>query len=453
MSIFSRLKGNYSPASSRVEPVIKADTQVPNFVEPPMFFGINPGLLSGGTTFSGVVVTPSTAMKSSTVYTCVTTIASSIAKMPLKVQALHETGGWIDAPYHPLSDLFSRPNSRDKSWFQFLNNNLIQYLLFGNAYLAIIRGRDGRPSELIGLDSGQVSVSEAQNGDRVYHATSKQFVGKKTSKANEDINGPSRTIFQDDMIHLVGSNLNNNIIGQSPVTLAAEVIGIDLAIQETRAGAFRNGVSLQYIIKTSGRYKPEQLQALRENLMKGIAGTANTGVGPALPPEVDLIPMNLSPRDLMLPEMGEESKRNVAMLWNFPPHKLGLDDKDAAASIEQKERTYISETLEPITKQFEQIVNDLLLVGDDKKHYRIKFDDTQLVMPVYKDRVDAGVKAVVSGLLSPNEWRADEGRPGYEGGDTIMRPLNTGAVGEKDGSETTPAGEMPTDNEVESEES
>lgn len=451
MSIFSRLKGNYSPSPSRIEPVVKVDTQVPNFVESPMFFGINPGLLSGGTTFSGVVVTPSTAMKSNTVYTCVTTIASSIAKMPLKVQALHEKGGWIDAPYHPLSGLFNHPNSRDKSWFQFFNNNLIQYLLFGNAYLAIIRGRDGRPEELIGLDSGQVTVSEALNGDRVYSASSRQFIGKKTSITKED--GPTRTILQDDMIHLIGSNLNNNIIGQSPVTLAAEVIGIDLAIQETRAGAFRNGVSIQYIIKTAGRYKPEQLQALRENLIKGIAGTANTGVGPALPPDVDLIPMNLSPRDLMLPEMGEESKRNVAMLWNFPPHKLGLDDKDAAASIEQKERTYISETLEPITRQFEQIANDLLLVGDDKKHYRIKFDDTQLVMPVYKDRVDAGSKAVITGLISPNEWRGREGLPGYEGGDTIMRPLNTGAVGEKDGSETEEAGEIPTDNEVESEES
>lgn len=416
-----------------------------------MYFGINPGLLSGGTTFSGAVVTPSTAMKSNTVYTCVTTIASSISKMPLKVQRKDTNGGWTDTENHPLALVIGRPNSRDKSWYQFLNNNLIQYLLFGNAYIAIIRGRDGRPEELIGLDSGQVSVSEAQNGDRVYNASSKQFLDKKTSITKET--GPTRTILQDDMIHLLGPNLNNNIIGQSPITLASEVIGIDLAIQETRAGAFRNGVSIQYIIKTAGRYKPEQLQSLRENLIRGIAGTANTGVGPALPPDVDLIPMNLSPRDLMLPEMGEESKRNVAMLWNFPPHKLGLDDKDAAASIEQKERTYISETLEPITRQFEQIANDLLLVGDDKNHFRIKFDDTQLVMPVYKDRVDAGSKAVITGLISPNEWRAREGLPGYESGDEIWRPLNTGTAGEQDGSDATPInGEKPTDNEDESEE-
>lgn len=452
MSIFSRLTKGDSTPPARIEPVVKATTpSALPYVETPMYFGLN-GLFSGGATFSGVVVTPLTAMKSSTVYTCVTTISSSIAKLPVLIKGLDSDGAWHDLPNHALARLFKKPNSRDSSWYQFFNNIITQYLLYGNGYIAIIR-KQGEPVEFIGLDSGQVSVTETSTGDRVYKTFSKQFIGKRTSLSSESTDSATRTISSSDMIHLMGPNLNNNLYGQSPINQASEVIGIDLAIQETRAGAFRNGVSIQYVMTTTGRYKPEQLQTIQNEFNKGTSGTANSGASPILPPDIQIHPMTLSVKDLMLPEMGEESKRNVAMLWNYPAHKLGLDDKDAAASIEQKERGYISDTLMPIIKQFEEIACDLCFPDPaDRGRFRIEIDTTEMVMPDYKDRVDAGTKAVIGGLIAPNEWRADEGLPGYEGGEEVWRPLNTGTTGQTDGSDTTPAGGMGSNNNDESEE-
>ncbi|WP_082780030.1 phage portal protein [Gluconobacter albidus] len=415
------------------------------YVEAPQYWGPPSGMVGSGSTFSGIVVTPYTVMKSPTVFGCVTGYSSAIAKLPPNIQKIDSNGGWTNTTDHQLCGLLKTPNSKDRSWFQFMNNLMIHYVLWGNAYVAIIRGKDGRPVELITVTPDRMSVTELEDGDRLYTASTNQFKGRKTSFATET--GQTRRLLQEDVIHLMHTNFENNIIGKGPLDLSPEVFGIDLAIQETRAGAFRNGTSIQYIITTTGRYKPEQLATIRENLMKGMAGTANVGMGPALPPDIQLVPMNLSVKDLMLPEMGEDSKRNICNVTNYPAHRLGLEDKDAAASIEQKERTFYSDTCGPVTTQFEELFLDKCFIASERDQYRMKYDYTQAVSPVYKDRVDAGSKAVVAGLLSPNEWRAREGLPGYEGGDEILRPLNTGAIGQTDGLQTTPGGTLPTDND------
>ena len=64
---------------------IKADSTQDGYVEPPMYWGLPPSIMGGGSTFAGIVVTPYTALNSPSVYSIFTGTSSSIAHLPIYV--------------------------------------------------------------------------------------------------------------------------------------------------------------------------------------------------------------------------------------------------------------------------------------------------------------------------------------------------------------------------------
>ena len=66
---------------------------------------------------------------------------------------------------HFLARLMVRPN-RVQTWFEFMRDLWVAYLLRGNAYAVILRDRNGEPKELIAVNPDAVMVLEASDGSR-----------------------------------------------------------------------------------------------------------------------------------------------------------------------------------------------------------------------------------------------------------------------------------------------
>ena len=67
--------------------------------------------------------------------------------------------------------------------------------------------------------------------------------------------------------------------------------------------------------------------------------------------------------------------------------------------------------------------------GLDKEGIEVDFDEGQLLRADIMTRYNAARLGVLTGILTPNEVRRSEGLPPMEGGDKLMVPANTAALG------------------------
>ncbi|GAA09189.1 phage major capsid protein HK97 [Acetobacter tropicalis NBRC 101654] len=399
MGFFSKKEWPLKPVDhSKYKPKEKA---LPT--EPSLNISFFPGL-SGSTTASGVTVTEQTSLQLSAVYACVNMIATDIAKLPLIIQRQYN-GGWKKEQTY-LDKVLRKPNKRD-TLYQMLQSLIFNFLISGNGYLAIIRNEDGSVDKLIPVDNWSVTVNEQMNGDRYYYASSKLFVGEKTSFKSEE--GAMRVFREEDMIHIQNLNLNGNLYGSSPIQMAGEVFGLGLAAQETAARAFNNGSFFQGYLKVTGTLNKNKQDQVQENWNRAQQSVTNSGKVPVIPSDVDYINTGASPKDLQLLEAREQVTKDVARMYKVPLHRLGFGDSEKAANMEQQERSYISNALEPITEQLKQQLDIKLLFEDDLDNYRFEFDFNKMVMPDMLERYQAYAIALTNGFKNRDEVREAEG--------------------------------------------
>jgi phage portal protein BeeE len=81
----------------------------------------------------------------------------------------------------------------------------------------------------------------------------------------------------------------------------------------------------------------------------------------------------------------------------------------------------------PWLRQWEAGYSRVLLTAEERKTYTIEFDVNSLLQADYAARTEGYSKLIASRILNPNEVRAMENRPPYEGGDEFSNPNTTPA--------------------------
>ncbi|PYD65236.1 phage portal protein [Komagataeibacter nataicola] len=384
------------------EPTI--DTKSAAITEPSISLSFFPGF--GGTTASGVSVTNQTVLQLSAAYACINFISTDIGKIPLHLQ-VEDNGGWKINKKHPLTRVLKKPNKRN-TLVTLLQQVVFSFLISGNGYIVIIRAPDGTPIKLIPVDDWACNVQELMNGDRIYTVTSKMLMDEKTSFSNED--GITRTIREEDIIHIQNNSLYCNYIGLSPIQMASEVFGLGLAAQESAARAFQNGSFFQGYLKVSGTANKNKTAEIAENWNRVSQSVTNSGKTPVVPADVEYVNTGASPSDLQLLESREQITKEIARMYKVPGHKLGFNESDKAANMEQQERAYIGDALETITRQFEEQLDTKMLFDDELGKLRFKFDFSKMIQADQLQRYQSYAIGITNGFLNQDEARELEGR-------------------------------------------
>lgn len=394
----------------RTEPVVQTKS-LPQ--EPSISISFFPGL-SGSTTASGVTITQTTVMELSAAYACINLITTDIGKLPISVEQRQTNGGWKALYDHRYNFLLKKPNKRN-SKTTFLQNIVLNYLVSGNAYVVIIRDKSGSPTKLIPIDSSMCTVTEQMNGDRYYRVTCKLLCDEITSIKGEK--GQTRTIIEEDMIHILNLNRNNDLMGESIIQLAGEVFGLGLAAQQTAARAYNNGASMTGYLKVNGHTNKQTSQKMQEDWNRATQSITNAGSIPVLPADVDFIKTESSPAELQLIESREQIAKEIARIFKVPLHKLGFNETDKAANIEQQERSYVSNALEPITTQLEEQFELKVLFESEINKLRIKFDFSEMILPDKIEQYQASAIGLTNGFLNKDEVRESIGKPPLPNGE------------------------------------
>ena len=105
------------------------------------------------------------------------------------------------------------------------------------------------------------------------------------------------------------------------------------------------------------------------------------------------------------------------------PIMVGHSDKSATfASSEAFFSAHVKHTLAPWHRAWTQRIDEMLLDGAGPLF--AEFDTRYLMAGSMSDRAQYARAMVEMGLLSPNEWRDEEGRDPRAGGDAYLTPMN-----------------------------
>lgn len=419
---------------------------------------------------SGLLISQSTAMSVSTVYRAVAVRSTDVARCrpSLYVEANDGTRSKIDD--HAIARIMVRPN-RVQTWFEFIRDMWVAYLLRGNAYAAILRDRRGNPTELIYINPDAVLVLEASDGSWFYNVNR---LGLFQIAMLRDF---PVAIPAEDILHVRGIGFNL-LVAASTIGLARDSIGLAMGQNLQASRWVGNGARPSGVLQTDKTLSKDASDRLKAQWEAFQAGVQNTGRTAVLEEGLKWQALQLTAVDLQFINQQQMSVQDIARFFGVPTRKLMQADTTRGSTIIQEDQSYVNETVAPDLEMLEQRLvrtfdldqeeapTDLAVsrapyfAGRTRSARRqnaaakvglgVDLDESPLLRADPATRYNIGRIGILSGMISPNEWRRGERLPPVEGGDEIRAPVNLAALGSDmtgeapDGAGRPPHGQAPS---------
>jgi HK97 family phage portal protein len=204
------------------------------------------------------------------------------------------------------------------------------------------------------------------------------------------------------------------------LALAKSAIGLAVASERSQSSLHENGLRPSGSYSVSGNLSPQQYESLTSHLRK-MAGTPHVPL--VMDRDAKWQPHSISGADAQAVEQRRMQVEEICRAYSVFPIMVGHSDKSATfASSEAFFAAHVKHTLAPWHKAWTQRIDEMLLDGAGPLF--AEFDTRYLMAGAMKDRAVYARTMVEMGLLSPNEWRDEEGRDPREGGDEYLRPMN-----------------------------
>jgi HK97 family phage portal protein len=397
--------------------------------------------LGASTSSSGVTVSKDTALMYAAVYRATALISGDVASLPLLTYKRLDDGGKDRDKSHPAYRLLRHEPNPYTTAYDFMRAMTANALLHGNAYAWIERrdgGRyDGDVKALYLLDPA--TTFPARENDELLYVTSLPYNGGTER----------RKLLADNVLHLRGLGCDG-LAGYSVIHKARDSMGRGLGAGEYSSRFFKNGAKPGVVIEFPNPMKLEAHQEFLRQWNEMHQGLDNINRTAIITNGGKVNPFTINARDSQLLEMRQFEIREIANWFGVPPHKLGDSSRTAYNSLEQENRSYLQESLNPWLKAWETQCWKKLLRETEKDNdtHVIEFVRDSLESNDTKSVVETVIMEVNNGLLTPNEGRAIRNRPRFDGGDEMRRPLNLEVVkpesdepeGEGDPATDTPEG-------------
>lgn len=382
---------------------------VPQFTGLGMFDMLSPG------SQTGVNVNEFTALQMSAVYACIRVLSETLAQLPLNVYRRIDTGSEIDRKHHLHNVLHNTPNPWMTS-FTWRNTVHAHVCGWGNGYSFIIRDQRGQPRALLPLLPDRTHPQLINNV-----LTYRTEIGNRLYEAE-----PA------DIIHIPGLAFDG-LVGQSPIALHREAIGLGQAAQTFGARLFGCGSLLSGILTHPNRLKrksdnpnePSPVEKLRRQFQGLYSGLENSAKVAVLEDGMDFKTVGVPPEDAQFLQTRKFQIADIGRIFNVPSHMINDLDKATFNNISELSLGYIRYTMTPWVIRWEQELNRKLFPHSNS-HY-IKFNLQGLLRGTIGERSDYYKTAIEYGWLSRNEVRELEELNRVDGLDEYLQPLNMGS--------------------------
>ena len=363
---------------------------------------------------AGMRITPETVKRIGAAQSCTRIISRNMAMMPLKVFTDTPQGKRLATECPEYTLLYSRPNDRQTA-YEFREMQQGHFELSGNAYAEKKMDRRGVTQQLLPMHPARVVPEVLTNGRMRY-------------RYSDPLTSTTRVLVQDEVFHLRNWS-DDGYVGQSTVSMGADIFGVALAAQDYSSRFFQNDAKPGLYFEQTGvnRFKSEQdKEQFRENWRQSQTGR-NRHKTAILPVGMTLKEFGIKPSDAQLLDARKFSRIEICSLFGVPPHLIGETEKAATyASVEQFNIMFATQCLLPRVVAWEQAIQRDLLQDDS---FAAKFSMAAILRGDNASRTAAYAVAIQNGWMSQNDVRLLEDMDPVEGGNTYWRPLAWTPIG------------------------
>lgn len=368
-------------------------------------------------------------MNLSAVYKCVGLISDTIAKIPFYPYSESTSDKLSTGRYGGLLTLLNlKPNSYQNSYW-FKRELLTMWILDGQVFIYPL-WKTNIPYELniIRKDRCSILVNEF-TGQVIYNVN---FRGKMLRLLPDElIDLKSFTLDGYNGISVLENARNSTIIGKlqdasqksfyersarpnGTITANSQIGDSPIEVKDSNGNVIKDSNGNPITISPK--------DAIRRAWDRQLATGSGTAVLDSGMTYKEINP--LSPKDMDFVTNKELTIADIARFFKVPLSKLGVGTH-TYNSVEQEEKEYINEAVEPYAEQLAQeLTYKLLLTSDLASGIKIDYDDDDETMVDAVSRANYYQILEHSGALTPNEIRKREGlgKPLPDGDKPVIGP-------------------------------
>jgi HK97 family phage portal protein len=309
--------------------------------------------MTGGTkTTSGERISNDSAMTIAAVYACINNIATDVAKLPIKVYQ-KKKGYRTEISDHPIRFLLDKQPNNTMTAMDFRQALTAHCLGWGNAYAEV--GKDPL--------SGDVSVLRIITPDKIAPQIDKDY--GVTYKVT-DSNNIQSVVKPEYILHIHGLGFDG-VVGYNVIHQARESMGLAKATERFGSSFFGNGTVPGGFIE-----HPTSLTAnARQNLIASIERRHQTAENAhklmVLEEGMKFNKNTIPPEEAQFLETRQFSIPEICRWFRMPPHKIADLSRATFSNIEEQSIEYVTDTLMPWCRRWEQAIWMRLLSEQEKK--------------------------------------------------------------------------------------
>ena len=375
------------------------------------------------------------SLTSHAVFSCISLISKDVGKLPLVLKT--ESDGIKSNIKIDSLTVINKPN-KYQTRQQFFEAWINSKAGHGNTYAFKVRDVYGTITELVILDPTKVTPCVAPNGEVFYQINIDLLTG-----ITENITVPASEI-----IHDRYNCLYHPLVGLSPIVACGLAASTGANIQSNAKEFFGNMSRPSGILVSPNAISPEDAKEIKTNWDKrysrgGLGGTAVLGDG------VSYQALSVPAADSQMIEHLKLSGEVVCSTFNIPSFKVGIT-APPSGKISELNEIYYSDCLQHYIEAIENLLNEHLELP---LNVVVEFSIKSLIRMDSTSQMAYLKEGTGSGILSPNEARAELGYRPVEGGDSpVMQQQNysLSALSKRDAKEdpfspSSPATEAPTE--------
>lgn len=345
---------------------------------------------------------PKNILAFSAVFSCVSLIASDIAK--LCIELVQEDKNDICTPVpdsSPYWAVLKKPN-RFQNRIKFIEQWIICKLLYGNAYILKQRDARGIVRSMYVLDSQRVTPLVTDTGDVYYRINADHLAGLKDSV----------TVPASEVIHDRINCLWHPLVGVSPIYACGMSATMGNKIQANSTNFFGNMSRPGGMLTAPETIDDETAARLKEEFEKNFSGNKMGRLfvgGDGLKYDPIAMPADVA----QLIEQLNWTVADVARAFHVPLFKIGAETNASNLSVDAQQQQYLNDCLHIHIEDIELCLDEGLELPAG---YHAEIEEEGLLRMDKARQSESLGKLVGAAIMAPDEARKKLDLPPVPGG-------------------------------------
>ncbi len=368
------------------------------------------------------------------VYANLNALASSVAKMELKLYRVRVIGGeieYVEIETHEVLDRLDRMNAFT-SYSDGVYITQTYKDMAGDCFWYI----DDSKQNIYVLEPSKVKVLFDYIGGGGVKITGYQYTTVVEGKEQKEVYAPEQ------IVPFKNPNPLNPVRGMGLIQMALQAIDTDLYAEDFNKRFFLNNATPDTILRTDQRIPLENMRRLEADLKRRFGGTKNAHKTMILEGGLDIKPLNSTQRDMEFIEQSKWVRDKMMSIFGNTKVSLGITEDVNRANAEASLYGWLKEVIKPKMQSFVDTLNEFYLPNMTNEALVFGFED-----PYPEDRAEDLLLAEkgYGRWITRNEAREMFDLTPVEGGDEFTEAPSMGEAPQEPISPDD--GEAPDDDE------